>query len=152
MLLNKKTHPRLYNSWRGMKERCNNLNNKAYKWYGGKGIKVTKEWDTFKPFAVWALANGYEEGLTIEREKVLEDYNVDNCSWITAKENTINGNSGRYRKTYEAAYEYWVINNCSGTLLASKFNKSVSVTCGWVRGWKANNNQIVETGKVTAAR
>ena len=34
----------LYRTWAGMKNRCLNPNNSAYKWYGGRGISVCQEW------------------------------------------------------------------------------------------------------------
>ena len=35
---------RLYNIWIGIKQRCNNKNYRLYKWYGGKGVRLCKEW------------------------------------------------------------------------------------------------------------
>src|SRR5882757_925228 len=34
------THTREYSSWKSMKQRCCNANNKAYHNYGGRGIKI----------------------------------------------------------------------------------------------------------------
>ena len=37
--------------WVGMRNRCNNQNNPAYHWYGGRGIKVCERWNSsFKNF------------------------------------------------------------------------------------------------------
>lgn len=142
----------MYNSWRGMRERCNNKANKAYKWYGAKGITVSKEWDRFANFAAWAIANGYKEGLTIERIDSNLNYEPSNCEWITHKANVTEANSNRYRQAYVDGYNYWIETKCTGTDLAKIADKSYSVTCGWIRGWKANNNQLLPPGKVTAAR
>src|SRR5687767_9204711 len=38
-------HSPTFTTWAAMKERCNNPNHRAYKWYGGKGIKICKRWD-----------------------------------------------------------------------------------------------------------
>ena len=56
MKLNKSNYQKMYNSWRGMRERCLNPNHKSYEWYGGKGITVESTWCKFKVFAEWALA------------------------------------------------------------------------------------------------
>ena len=52
---------KLYSVWNGMKDRCNNSNSTAYKYYGDRGIKVCEEWNDFMPFMNWALSNGYRE-------------------------------------------------------------------------------------------
>jgi hypothetical protein len=52
----------LYNVWRGMKQRCNNPNNKDYRNYGGKGVKVCQQWENnFGAFEIWALSNSYHK-------------------------------------------------------------------------------------------
>lgn len=67
----------------GMKQRCYNPNRRSYKNYGGKGITICEDWlsDT-NNFYKWALANGYEEGLSIERLDNDKGYYPDNCTWI----------------------------------------------------------------------
>lgn len=78
---------RLYTIWCDMKSRCNNLKERSYRWYGGKGIKVCEEWKDFTKFREWALNNGYEENLTIDRIDSNKDYCPENCQWLTLKEN-----------------------------------------------------------------
>lgn len=90
-----KAHPKLFNSWRAMKSRCNNPNQWDYKYYGGQGIKVVDDWKFFKDFITWALSNGYEEGLTIDRKDETKDYQPDNCQWLTHSENTAKANRDR---------------------------------------------------------
>ncbi|MDO8609413.1 MAG: AP2 domain-containing protein, partial [bacterium] len=38
------SHNSTYETWHGMKSRCNNINNKKYSDYGGRGIKVCEKW------------------------------------------------------------------------------------------------------------
>lgn len=78
---------RLYNIWSNMKSRCKNPNETAYRWYGGKGIKVCDQWKDFTNFREWALNNGYKENLTIDRIDSNKDYCPENCQWLTMKEN-----------------------------------------------------------------
>lgn len=86
-----KTKTRLYNIWRGMKKRCYMPNNKDYKNYGQRGIKVCDEWtNSFISFYDWAMSNGYDDTLTIDRINNDGDYLPDNCKWSTAKEQRAN--------------------------------------------------------------
>lgn len=80
--------PRLYGIWAGMKQRCTNCNNDKYPRYGGRGIKVCAEWlNDFQAFYTWAMGNGYNDDLTIDRIDNNGDYTPDNCQWITNEEN-----------------------------------------------------------------
>lgn len=76
---------KLYRVWCSMKERCNNIHNKSYKNYGKKGIKVCSEWNNYINFKKWALSNGYQENLTIDRINFNKNYEPNNCRWVDTK-------------------------------------------------------------------
>lgn len=77
---------KLHGVWNTMKQRCSNPNNSKYQDYGGRGIIVCDEWrKDFKAFYLWAISNGYLEGLSIDRIDVNGDYAPDNCRWVTEK-------------------------------------------------------------------
>lgn len=77
----------IYTKWINMKNRCNNPKNKSFKYYGGRGISVCKEWsDDFQAFCDWAMKHGYRDDLTIERVDVNGNYEPNNCKWIEFKE------------------------------------------------------------------
>ena len=77
---------RLYSIGKGMRQRCNNPNNHAYHHYGGRGITICEEWSSFENFRDWALENGYEDTLTIDRKDNDGNYEPSNCRWATQKE------------------------------------------------------------------
>lgn len=71
--------------------RCQNINDKDYKNYGGRGIKIYDEWlNDFMSFYNWAIENGYKEGLTIERIDVNGNYEPSNCTFIENKNQSLN--------------------------------------------------------------
>lgn len=84
------TGTRLYRTWKNMRSRCNNPNASRFEIYGGRGISVCKEWDKFEVFYEWALDNGYNDSLTIERKNVDGNYEPENCCWITSKMQAMN--------------------------------------------------------------
>lgn len=95
------THSRLHNIWVSLKQRCYNINNQAYKNYGGRGIAVCNEWkNDFITFYNWAINNGYKEDLTIDRIDVNSNYYPENCRWITKAEQNRN-----YRRNVYVIYK-----------------------------------------------
>lgn len=82
-------HP-TYHVWYNMLARCQKPDDAAYKNYGGRGISVCAEWQTFPPFLAWAGASGFQPHLTIERVNNDGDYEPSNCTWATRKQQAAN--------------------------------------------------------------
>lgn len=80
----------LYGVWMTMKHRCEDKKRAKYKDYGARGIKVCSDWQDPNAFIDWALANGYERGLQLDRINNDGNYCPENCRWITPKENSRN--------------------------------------------------------------
>jgi hypothetical protein len=86
-----KTESRLYNIWCSMKQRCYNKKHKEFKYWGGKGVFICNEWkNNFQSFYDWAMKNGYDENLSIDRIDCDGNYEPSNCRWATPKEQVIN--------------------------------------------------------------
>lgn len=83
-------HP-LYNTFKLMKNRCNNPDADKYDYYGGRGIKVCDRWlgdDGFKNF----LKDMGErpKGYTLDRINNDGNYELTNCRWATITEQNKN--------------------------------------------------------------
>jgi hypothetical protein len=91
-----KSIERLYHIWTGIRQRCNNQNRPDYHRYGGRGIKVTTQWDTYAVFRAWAIAAGYEIGLLIDRTDNDGDYSPENCKFVTISESNRNKCDNRF--------------------------------------------------------
>jgi len=109
-----------------MTQRCCNPHNAEYKHYGGRGITICKEW-RYNPeaFYEWAIKNGYDNNLTIERIDNNKGYSPQNCKFATREEQ--NKNTSRVHR---------IIDESSGkTLTAADAARIVGVDRSSVAKW-----------------
>lgn len=88
-----------YLAWWNMLDRCQNLKNKGYHSYGGRGIKVCKRWRDFRMFFS-DVGEKPRPHFKFSLDRVNNDGNYEprNCRWATRKVQTEN-KSGYQRRT-----------------------------------------------------
>lgn len=98
------THP--YKTYIKMIDRCYNKNAKDYNNYGGRGIKVCREWynpdnkydsECIKNFYNWSIMHPtYNPRYTIERINIDGNYCPENCIWIDNRAQQNNKHNNKF--------------------------------------------------------
>ena len=85
------TNTRIWRTWSAMKFRAMDETDRNY---GGRGIGICKEWETFSNFYE-DMRHGYQDDLTIERVDVNKGYCKENCTWVTPMAQQANKRTNR---------------------------------------------------------
>lgn len=84
-----------YTSWQLMKDRCCNVNNKTYQYYGGRGIKVCEQWLDSPEQFVKDMGTKPDKTYTIDRIDCNGNYEPSNCKWASKSEQSRNRNDSK---------------------------------------------------------
>ena len=102
-------HP-LYRVWAGIVRRCENPNERSYRWYGARGVYMCAEWRGNPAlFCEWAMQAGWRKGLVVARHGDRGPYSPSNCKIVTRSENSFESvkrhkGSPRAKRAARAAY------------------------------------------------
>jgi len=122
---------RLYRIFHDMKRRCYNENDTSYKDYGARGIRVCSEWRLdMESFFNWALSNGYDDTLSIDRKENDGNYEPLNCRWVTKQVNNCNMRS-KSRTGYKGIGEDKRFKTLRYRAYISVNNKSITIGGGF---------------------
>lgn len=131
---------RIYGIHKMMIARCEDPKQNKYYLYGGKGIKVCKEWKGkagFINFFKWSITHGYDVGLSIDRRDSDGNYCSENCRWITVKEQANNTSRNNYIYDGEEMLTFAEFDN--------KYDDSGKIYSRFSDGW--SHSAIVEAAK-----
>ncbi len=72
---------KVYKAWALMWHRVGNSRHREFPDYGGRGIRIHKEWESFQEF-LGDMGEGHPD-LWFARRNIHGDYTPDNCLWAT---------------------------------------------------------------------
>lgn len=67
--------------WYSIRQRCLDTNTENFKNYGGRGIDICKQWETFEGFKK-DMGDTFKPNLTLDRIDNSKNYSKDNCRWV----------------------------------------------------------------------
>lgn len=119
-------------TFKGIRQRCNNINHPSYKDYGGRGIKVYYKWDNYKKFKSDVLEEiGPRPAANYQLDRINNNGNYEpgNLRWATA---TLNGSNKRNNihliigDESKILSEWARLYNLPIGLIRARYNKGVS--------------------------
>lgn len=132
---------RLYHTWKSILNRTsdNYKNDRHYKTYREKNIKICDEWLVWENFKNWALENGYDyipypsgrNIITIDRIDNNGNYEPYNCRWVTNEDNQYNKNQTIYIDYKGKKYNIKELSKILGlpkTTIVSRYRRKTNLT------------------------
>ena len=112
-----------HKAWQEMKQRCLNPNQRVYRHYGGRGIKVCVRWiDSFEAFLA-DIGPRPSTGHSIDRIDVNGNYEPKNCRWATNSEQQNNRRNTTKFEYLDGVYSLTQIARATGIKQQTLFYK-----------------------------
>lgn len=128
---NGKSREKLYKIYTSIISRTTNPKDKAYKNYGGRGIKMCDEWmKDFQLFYDWCNSNGYKENSKLELDRIDNNgnYEANNCRFVSHSQNNRNKRTNHiieYQGQSHSLVEWSEILGIPSKRLSER------IRCGW---------------------
>lgn len=84
-----------YQTWAGMRQRCNNPNDNKYHIYGARGISICERWNSYPNF-LQDMGMAPSKQHSIDRIDTNGHYEPNNCRWAMAKQQANNLRTTRF--------------------------------------------------------
>lgn len=120
---------RLYRTWQHMRSRCMNKDNDSFANYGGRGITICSEWDSFENFRD-DMGNPSSPEHTIDRIDNDKGYSKSNCRWANATTQGRNKRNNRvieYQGEMKTVMEWHEVTGIPYTTLLNRLRKKAPV-------------------------
>lgn len=126
-----------WNAWTEMKRRCLCPTNKAYRYYGGRGIKICDRWSVFENFLA-DMGRKTSSRHSLERNDVNGNYEPSNCRWATRTEQARNKTTTKLNADIAAAIVELATEGISKIEISRRLNLNYSSVKAVVAGrqWK----------------
>lgn len=115
-----------FKSWSEMRNRCNNPNFKQFKDWGGRGITICPEWDTFLRF--FSDMGERPSGTSLDRKDNSKGYSKENCQWSDKKTQNRNKRNNRVLTIDEESMCISAWSDRSGVMASTIIYR---LNCGW---------------------
>ena len=126
----------------GMLARCNNKNHVSFSNYSAKNIKVCDEWmNNSSSFYSWALSDGYNDNLSLDRIDNNKGYYPDNCRWTDKHTQSQNHPNAKLNIT-KIKYIFELSKSMQQKDIAFLFKVSRSTICHILKRQRWSNIQI----------
>jgi len=116
-------HEATVQTWKGLFTRCENPSNASYRYYGAKGVRVSKRWRSYKNFL--ADLGERPKGTTLGRFGDVGNYEPGNCAWMTSKQQAAERTKGHRISESVRRQIRSEIARAGGKARAKKYDKEI---------------------------